>query len=246
MKKLLTALACLLPFGAMADTPTPPAPAIAEIFECTLNEGVSAADVATFGRKEVRSFTRKNEVPMHAYLWEAIAINDPYNEADVRWVNYYPTWSDYYASNEAFNTKGSKLVEKFYSMVTCNKPVILGSQVLTSELVVAERKPMVASVCNLNEGKTTADGAAFVGRLIGITNSQQDSNIGASIMTPVFGVSGFDYVSTIYGTTEDMAGMMDTVRDRTLPAAMQAAGMAPVAECVNDLHVSHLMIQLGQ
>jgi len=111
MKKLLTALACLLPFGAMADTPTPPAPAIAEIFECTLNEGVSAADVATFGRKEVRSFTRKNEVPMHAYLWEAIAINDPYNEADVRWVNYYPTWSDYYASNEAFNTKGSNCRE---------------------------------------------------------------------------------------------------------------------------------------
>ena len=183
---------------------------------------------------------------MLAYLWEAIAINDPYNEADVRWVNYYPTWSDYYASNEAFNTKGSKLVEKFYSMVTCNKPVILGSQVLTSELVVAERKPMIASVCNLNEDKTTADGAAFVGRLIGMTNKQQDSNIGASIMTPIFGISGFDYVSTIYGTTEDMAGMMDTVRDRTLPAAMQAAGMAPVAECVNDLHVSHLMIQLGR
>lgn len=243
MKKLLIALACFVPFGAMANTP---APVIAEIYECTLNDGVSTADIVNFGSKEVRSFTRKNKLPMHAYLWEAVAVNDPFNEADVRWVNYYPTWGDYYASNDAFNTKGAKLVEKFYSMVTCNKPVILGSQILTSELVVAQKKPMVASVCNLNDGKTTADGAAFVGQLIGIASSQQNSDIGASIMTPVFGISGFDYVSTIYGATDDMAGMMDSVRDRTLPAAMQSAGMAPVAECVNDLHVSHLMIQLGQ
>jgi hypothetical protein len=243
MKRLLIALACLIPLNAVADNP---APVIAEIYECTLNEGVSATDLVAFGSDEVGRFTRKNDVQMHAYLWEAVAVNEPYQDADVRWVNYYPTWNDYYASNDAFNSKGSKLVEKFYSMVTCNKPVILGSQVLTSELVVAQQKPMVASVCNLNDDKTVADGAAFVSQLIGLANSQQDSNIGASVMTPVFGISGFDYVSTIYGTTDDMAGMMDSVRDRTMPAAMRSAGMAPVADCVNDLHVSHLMIQLGQ
>ena len=243
MKRLLIALACLIPLNAVADNP---APVIAEIYECTLNKGVSAADLVAFGSDEVGRFTRKNDVQMHAYLWEAVAVNEPYQDADVRWVNYYPTWNDYYASNDAFNSKGSKLVEKFYSMVTCNKPVILGSQVLTSELVVAQQKPMVASVCNLNDDKTVADGAAFVSQLIGLANSQQDSNIGASVMTPVFGISGFDYVSTIYGTTDDMAGMMDSVRDRTMPASMRSAGMAPVADCVNDLHVSHLMIQLGQ
>jgi hypothetical protein len=246
MKKLMITLACLLPFNAIANNPAPPTPVIAEVYECTLNDGFSAADIVAFGSNEVSKFTRKNDVQMHAYLWEAIAVNEPYREADVRWVNYYPTWSDYYASNDAFNSKGTKLVEKFYSMVTCNKPVILGSQVLTAELVVAKQKPMVASVCNLKKDKTTADGAAFVSQLIGIANRQQGGNIGASLMTPVFGITGFDYVSTIYGTTDDMAGMMDSVRDRTMPAAMRSAGLAPVADCVNDLHMSHLMIQLGQ
>ena len=42
MKRLLIALACLIPLNAVADNP---APVIAEIYECTLNEGVSAADL---------------------------------------------------------------------------------------------------------------------------------------------------------------------------------------------------------
>jgi len=242
MKKLMIALACLIPIGAVADTPTPPAPVIAEIFECTLNDGVSASDMVTFGSNDVRRFTEKNNLRMNAYLWEAVAVNEPYREPDVRWVNYYPSWGDYYGANNAFNTKGTKLVEKFYSMVTCDKPVLLGSRILTAELVVAQQKPLIASVCNLKGGKTPADGAAFMSQILGLANN----GVGGSMMVPAFGISGFDYVGTLFGTAEDMAGLMDSVRDGSMPAAMRSAGIVPPADCVNDLHMSHLMIQMDQ
>ena len=29
-------------------------------------------------------------------------VNEPYNEADVRWINYFPTWTDYYATGATF------------------------------------------------------------------------------------------------------------------------------------------------
>ena len=63
-------------------------------------------------------------------------------------------------------------------------------------------------------------------------------DIGASKFVPAFGITGFDYVGTFYGNTGDMARLMDSVRDRTLPAKMAAAGLQPAADCVNDLHTT--------
>ncbi|MFT7548416.1 MAG: hypothetical protein ACI9VI_002261 [Candidatus Azotimanducaceae bacterium] len=40
--------------------------------------------------------------------------------------------------------------------------------------------------------------------------------------------------------------MMDSVRDRSLTTALAEAGFQPAATCVNDLHMSHLMVHQGQ
>ena len=45
MKKLMLALACFMPLTVSADDHAPMPPAIAVVYECTLNEGVAAADL---------------------------------------------------------------------------------------------------------------------------------------------------------------------------------------------------------
>ena len=77
---------------------------------------------------------------------------------------------------------------------------------------------MIAAVCQLHEDKTTLDGMKFNKQSVDIANETLGTKIGASVFIPVFGISGFDYVGTFYGVTSDMAKLMDSVRDRTLPA----------------------------
>ncbi|MDG1205915.1 MAG: hypothetical protein P8N51_11145 [Pseudomonadales bacterium] len=246
MKKLLLILACLLPISVVADDHVPVEPIISAIYECTLNEGVSVDDVVAFGSGAVKKFASKNELAMNSYLWEAVAVNEPYNEADVRWVNYYPTWTDYYATGAVFANKGSNLVSKFNELLSCEKPVIMAAQNLMSDLVVAQQKPFVGSVCNLNEGKSMQDAMMASSQLIGLMNESTDANVGGSILTPAFGITGFDYVATFYGEIKDMATLMDSVRDRSLATALAKADFQPAATCVNDLHMSHLMVHQGQ
>ena len=246
MKKLMLALACFMPLTVSADDHAPMPPAIAVVYECTLNEGVAAADVVAFGRRDVKKFVNNNDLTINSYLWEAIAVNEPYREADVRWVNYFPTWDDYFTNTAAFGSKGSSLVEKFNSMVSCEKEVVFGAQNLMSDLVVVDQKPFVASVCQLNDGKTLADGMQFSKQLIGMAGKTVDANVGGTVFTPIFGISGFDYVATFYGETSEMTKLMNGVRDRSMPAAMIKAGMQPAADCVNDLHMSHMMVHQPQ
>ena len=246
MKKLILALACFIPLAVNADDHAPSSPAIAVVYECTLNEGVAAADLVAFGRSDVKEFVASNDLVMNSYLWEAVAVNEPYREADVRWVNYFPTWDDYFANSAAFGSGGSSLVEKFYSMVACEKEVILGAQNLMSDLLVADQKPFVASVCQLNEGKTMADAMQFSKQLIGMADKAAGASVGGTMFTPIFGISGFDYVTAYYGETSEMTKLMNGARDRSMPAAMVKAGLQPPADCVNDLHTSHMMVQQSQ
>ena len=83
-------------------------------------------------------------------------------------------------------------------------------------------------------------------QLIGVMNESTGANIGGSILTPAFGISGFDYVATFYGELTDMSTLMDSVSDRSLPTALAEAAFHHAATCVNDLHMSHLMVHQGQ
>ena len=78
MKKLLLGLAFLIPLSANADDHMPPAPGVAQIFECTLNSGVGVDDVVTFGSTVVNQFVGQQKLQISSYLWEAVAVNEPY------------------------------------------------------------------------------------------------------------------------------------------------------------------------
>ena len=57
----------------------PSAPVIAELYECSLNDGVSPDQVVALGQGDFAQFVADNDLTMNTYLWEAVAINAPYN-----------------------------------------------------------------------------------------------------------------------------------------------------------------------
>ena len=247
MKKIILML-CALGFStqSLANHHAPVSAIVSVVYDCKLNDNVTAADVVAFGKNTVNKFATKNKLKMNSYLWEAVAINPPYEEADVRWVNYFPTWVDYYASNEAFGAKGQKIVGEFYEMVTCEKPGIFGVRGTAGPIPTIQEKPLIASVCQLNDGKTMQDAMEYMPKMTKLMNETASTKIASSVFVPAFGISGLDYVSMFTGSTSDMATLMDSVRSDTMPKAMAKAGMQPVATCANDLHQSHLMIQQQQ
>ena len=68
------------------------------------------------------------------------------------------------------------------------------------------------------------------------------NEISSFVWTSTVGVSGFDYLTIFTGKTSAMTKMMNGVANGSLFRAFAEAGMAPVAECVTDLHHSHLMV----
>ena len=125
----LAILPLLLTFGLVhADDHMPTAPIIAQIYECSLNENVTPAQVAALGSGEFNKFVTKNKINMNSYLWEAVAINAPYDDADLRWVNYFPTWKDQSNADRLWRDKGTKLQGKIYELITCKKPFFFPMQ----------------------------------------------------------------------------------------------------------------------
>ena len=94
LQTLLSALLISTCVTSFADDHMGNLPGVAQVFECTLNENISPADVVTFGSEKVAEFADGQNLSMNSYLWEAVAVNDPYSDPDVRWVNYYLSWGD--------------------------------------------------------------------------------------------------------------------------------------------------------
>ena len=241
IRKILTALTlCLSPF-VIADDHMPRS-AVVEVQECMLKEGASPLDVAAFGAKDFKQFVADNDINVGAYLWEAVAVNPPFDEADFRWVMYYPTWDDHYKLREEFLAKGGAMYAKFSTMASCGKSRFAATMPTGPALEPTQEKPLIAAVCNLNEGLTMQDAMGFVPKATALINTSMETEISSFVWTSTVGVSGFDYLTIFTGETSAMTKMMNGVANGSLFQAFAKAGMAPVAECVTDLHHSHLMV----
>ena len=95
-----------------------PSSVVVEVYECTLNEGASVADLAGFGKTDFKKFVNKNNLVLNSYLWDAVAVSPPFDEPDVRWVNYYPSWENYYSLQKTFDEKGASLYAKFSELTS--------------------------------------------------------------------------------------------------------------------------------
>lgn len=240
-RKMLTVSSILLSTSVLAahheETPR-----IAEIYECTLNEGVMVSDLVDFARSDFKAFADSNSFAMNTFIWEAVAVSPPFDEPDLRWVNYFPTWSDYFASEQAWRSTAQDVAAGIFERVSCSKARTLLVHNAGAQPPASQEKPLIAMVCNLNDGKTFQDALAYRKSVNEMSNSMVDGSVGSAIFTPAIGITGFDYVAMVTGTTDDMIGVMDNVRSGKARKAMQEAGLENPAQCINDLHRSHLVI----
>lgn len=220
-----------------------PAPMIAEIYACTLNDGYTTGDLVSFAREDFKAFADKHQMAMNTFIWEAVAVTPPADEPDLRWVNYFPAWTDYFAGDKAWRANGEKVAAGIFERVTCDKAITAAVHNAGAQPGSADEKPLITMPCQLKEGKTIEDALKYRKGVNAIANELIDGSVGSAVFTPALGASGVDYVAMVAGNTDDMAAMMDNVRTMKAMKALQEAGLDNPGDCVTNLHKSYLVIQ---
>lgn len=241
-RTIVSLLGIFLSAGSFAAHHEEPEPMVAEVHECTLNAGATAGDVVALGSGDFADFVGEHELNMTTFLWEAVAVSPPYDEPDVRWVNYFPTWGDYFAADAAWREHGSKVAAKINKLMTCDRPDFAGFMQAGEPAPDAPVKPLYIRVCQLKPGNTIANAMAYRKAVNSTQNEQIGSTVGSYMFTPGFGNPGFDYGAMVTGTPEDMAKLMDHSRDGSTGKLLTAAGYTEPASCTVDLHRSHMMV----
>ena len=135
------------------------------------------------------------------------------------------------------------LAEKYDSMVTCSKARFAVTNRTGGVIPEAKEKPLVANVCQLNEGKTMQDVMAFLPKATDLINESTGANIGSFLWTNFIGVSGLDYVAFFTGETSEMTKVMDGVKNGIYTAKFADAGLESPGTCAVDLNHSHEMVR---
>ena len=241
-RMIVTLLGIFLSAGSFAAHHEEPAPEVAEVYECLLNDGVTAGDIVALGAGDFASFVGKHELSMTTFLWEAVAVSPPYDEPDVRWVNYFPTWGDYFAAGAAWREHGNKIDVKINKLMTCGRPTMASFHQTGEPAPDAPVKPLYIRVCQLKPGNTVANAMAYRKAVNSIQNEQIGSTVGSYMFAPGFGNPGFDYGAMVTGTPEDMAKVLDHSRDGSTGKLLTEAGYTEPGNCTVDLHRSHMMV----
>ena len=241
-RMIVSLLGILLSTGSFAAHHEEPAPEVAEVYECLLNDGVTAGDIVALGAGDFASFVGKHELNMTTSLWEAVAVSPPYDEPDVRWVNYFPTWGDYFAAGAAWREHGEKIDVKINKLMTCGRPTMASFHQTGEPAPDAPVKPLYIRVCQLKPGNTVANAMAYRKAVNSTQNEQIGSTVGSYMFTPGFGNPGFDYGAMVAGTPEDMAKVLDHSRDGSTGKLLTEAGYTEPGNCNVDLHRSHMMV----
>ena len=94
-------------------------------------------------------------------MWEAGAVNPPYCDADVRCVNYFLTWGNYFAADAACREHGGKIGAKINKLMSCGRPDLAGFMQAGEPAPDALVKPLYIRVCELKPGNTLASAMAY-------------------------------------------------------------------------------------
>lgn len=243
IKHALLAVACSISVAAFADHHAPNGPALGEIYDCQLNDGVSVGNAVEYARTAFKGFAEEHELAMRTFIWEAVAVNPPYDEPDLRWVNYYPSWSAYYAADQKWRAEGGEVAMGILDRMACSKSRITRLHRTGEVAPRADEKPMIALVCDFKDTKTIQDAIDFRTSANALSNELIGGTNGSFILSPMIGgATGFDYVGIVTGTHTDMAAMLDSVRTGKYREAIREAGLENPGYCMVDLHKSHLII----
>ena len=74
-RTIVSSLAISLSASGFAAHHEEPPPMVAEVYECSLNDGVTAGDVVALGSGDFASFVGKYDLDMTTFLWEAVAVS---------------------------------------------------------------------------------------------------------------------------------------------------------------------------
>ena len=239
---IVSLLGILLSTGSFSAHHEEPAPEVAEVYECLLNDGVTAGDIVELGAGDFASFVGKHELSMTTFLWEAVAVSPPYDEPDVRWVNYFPTWGDYFAAGAAWREHGEKIDVKINKLMTCGRPTMASFHQTGEPAPDAPVKPLYIRVCQLKPGNTVANAMAYRKAVNSTQNEQIGGTVGSYMFTPGFGNPGFDYGAMVTGTPEDMAKLMDHSRDGSTGKLLTEDGYTEPSNLIVDLYRSYMMV----
>ena len=160
----------------------------------------------------------------------------------MRWVNYFATWADYFASDAAWREHGSEVAAKINELVSSGRPDLAGFMQAGETAPDAPVKPLYVRVCQLKPGNTMANTMAYRKAVNSTQNKQIDSIVGSYIFTPGFGNPAFDYGAMATGKPEDIAKLMDHSRDGSTGKLLTAAGYTEPGNCTVDLHRSLMMV----
>jgi hypothetical protein len=243
MLRLLMTTLLSLPLVTYADHHAMPENVVVEIYECMLNEGSGLQDVIAYARSDFNAWAEAEDINARTFIWEPVAITPPYHEAELRWINYFPTWADYHKANKAWtkpeNAKNPKAIA---AMTTCEKPVFATSKPVTAMPSGAPQKPLIVGVCQLNEGATMNDATTYLSDArMQAMNKALGLNNGMMLWAPGFGLNPeFDFLQIIAGTDTDMMGLFDAVRTGAARKAQMAFNDQPAPmSCHWDLSTSH-------
>ena len=78
--------------------------------------------VVAIGQGDFAAFAADNELNMNTYLREAVAINAPYDEADLRWLTYFPTCKDQSEADRLWRQKADKPWAEIFDLITRKNP----------------------------------------------------------------------------------------------------------------------------
>ena len=159
-RRILSLLGIFLSAESFAAHHEEPEPMVAEVYDCALNDGVTAGDIVELGSGDFASFVGKHELNMTTFLWEAVAVSPPYDEPDVRWVNYFPTWEEYFAAGAAWREHGEKIDVNINELMTCGRPTMASFHQAGEPAPDAPLKPLYIRVCQLKPGNTVANAMA--------------------------------------------------------------------------------------
>ena len=106
----------------------------------------------------------------------------------------------------------------------------------------AKEKPLIASVCQLNDWKTLKDAIAFMLNATSVAKAAADASITTFLWFGLKGDSGLDYIAFFTGDTHKTVKVMDGVKNGTVASAFADAEQMPSATSESDFHQSHELV----
>ena len=208
----------------------------AQVHECTLKGNATLDDVLSFARDDFSSWAEGSSLNMRTFIWEPVAVAPPYDQADLRWINYYPSWGDYAKAEKAWRSSGAEGVSsELLDMVDCKLPAFARTFLFNSADTPMDEKTILLGKCSFKPGLTLTPERLAATLKAQDREGRTTGDLIESFWITSIGIEGepWDFLRVTGGSAEAIAEMMDS---GSFDLSRQ---MANPFSCETDFHRSH-------